>query len=549
MITPIGPGNHVDRRGFMKLSGAIAAAAGLTASLSACGGDNPNKKTGGAAGGQSSGGAGKNDGTITAGISYELGTNGYDPMTTTAALTVAANWHTFEGLYEIERTDPTKAYAALAADDKPKKIDEKTYEVTLRDKAAFSDGSKVTADDVVYSYERVMDPKNNSLYSQFSGFVIDSITKKDDSTVVVKLKFPFEELLANRLATFKIVPKAIVEKDQKKFDSNPVGTGPWKMTDNGSGGSLKFEKNEHYNGPRPAKAAKMVWNIMPDPDARTNALTSGSVQAVDSLPYTKIPNVKSSGFEQASQQGFSLAFVMFNCSAGNPFNNVKNRQAVLYAMDVAKACKAGLSGQATPATSFVQDGHPAYREAKTVYDRDLEKAKSLFKETGLKKFRVLGTDHDWMKAIENILVDSLKEAGVAVEFDQKQSADVYNEITGKPESFDVLLAPGDPSVFGADADLLMRWWYAGDVWVDARMHWKGQPSYDKFTQALEKAAQAVGDEQLDGWHECFDILAENVPLYPLFHRKTPTAWDGKSLVGFKPISLTGLDFLDVGTTK
>ena len=371
MTTLMGPGSGFDRRGFMKLTGAIAMAAGLTANLSACSGDNPNKKTN-RVGGASSGSSGSNDATITAGISYELGTNGYDPMTTTAALTVAANWHTFEGLYEIEPTDPTKAYAALAADDKPKKIDEKTYEVKLRDKAAFSDGSKVTAADVVYSYQRVMDPKNNSLYSQFTDFVIDSITKKDDSTVVVKLKFPFEELLANRLATFKIVPKAIVEKNQKKFDANPIGTGPWKMTANGSGGSLKFERNQHYNGPRPAKAAKMVWNIMPDPDARTNALTSGSVQAIDSLPYTKILNMKSSGFEYSSEQGFGLTFAMFNCSAGNPFNNVKNRQAVMYAMDVAKACKVGLSGQATPATCFVQADHPAYQKAKVVYERDLE---------------------------------------------------------------------------------------------------------------------------------------------------------------------------------
>ena len=54
---------------------------------------------------------------------------------------------------------------------------------------------------------------------------------------------------------------------------------------------------------------------------------------------------------------------------------------------------------------------------------------------------------------------------------------------------------------------------------------------------------------MKGWHDCFDLLSENVPLYPLFHRKTPTAWDGKTLAGFKPISLTGLDFLDVGSTK
>jgi len=108
MTTPMGPGNEFDRRGFLRLTGASAMAAGLTVILSACGGDNPNKKTS-QGGSTSSGGVGNSDGTITAGISYALGTNGYDPMTTTAALTVAANWHTLEGLYEIEPTDPTKA--------------------------------------------------------------------------------------------------------------------------------------------------------------------------------------------------------------------------------------------------------------------------------------------------------------------------------------------------------------------------------------------------------------------------------------------------------
>ena len=106
MTTPMGPGNEFDRRGFMRLTGAIAMAAGLTVSLSACGGDNPNKKTS-QGGSTSSGGVGNSDGTITAGISYELGTNGYDPMTTTAALTVAANWHTLEAVSYTHLTLPT----------------------------------------------------------------------------------------------------------------------------------------------------------------------------------------------------------------------------------------------------------------------------------------------------------------------------------------------------------------------------------------------------------------------------------------------------------
>lgn len=97
------------RRSFLRITGALGAAAGLTATISAC------APASNDAGMQSSAPEGpvKDDGTIEAAISYELGTNGYDPMTTTSALTVAVNWHTFEGLTEM---DPAtgEIYAALA---------------------------------------------------------------------------------------------------------------------------------------------------------------------------------------------------------------------------------------------------------------------------------------------------------------------------------------------------------------------------------------------------------------------------------------------------
>lgn len=81
------------------------------------------------------------------------------------------------------------------------------------------------------------------------------------------------------------------------------------------------------------------------------------------------------------------------------------------------------------------------------------------------------------------------------------------------------------------------------------MHWKGQDSYKKVQELLDKAAAATGDEQLALWHEVFDVVSENVPLYPVFHRKSPTAFDPETLVDFKPIPVTGLSFLDVSSTK
>lgn len=527
------------RRGFMGLLGAIGAASALAGTLSACGSSDETTTTASSAAGTANA-----DGTITAGISYELGTNGFDPMTTSAALTVAANWHVFEGLYEILPSGDREVYPALAAGE-PKKVDDTTYEITLRDGAVFHDGTAVTTDDVVFSFERVLDPANKSLYRTFIPF-LDSITAKDATTLTVKTKYVFS-LVPERLAVVKIVPKALVSADQKAFDANPVGTGPYKLTDNSATSKqLVFERNDDYTGSRPAKAAKMIWKVMPDEATRTNGLTSKAIQAMDMVPDLSAETLKASATVEAVQ-GFSLLFAMFNCGSA-PFDNVKNRQGFLYALDMNKIIQTAYLGNASPATSFLQESHPDYKKASTVYDFDLDKAKSLFAETGLTSIRLLCTDHGWVKKATPIIKECLEAAGLTVAFEEKKSSDVYNTIDGVPEAFDAVIAPGDPSVFGSDPDLLMRWWYAGDTWTDTRMHWKGQESYTQVQELLDKGAAESGDAQKKTWGELIDLLSETVPLYPLFHRKSTTAYDGTTLIDFKPIALTGLSFLDTSTT-
>ncbi|GGK77761.1 ABC transporter substrate-binding protein [Ornithinimicrobium pekingense] len=537
--------NHqASRRGFLRLTGTMGLAAGLAASLAACA---PDEDGAAADTATSTGGddAAEN-GTITAAISYELGTNGYDPMTTTAALTVAANWHTMEGLTELDPAS-REVYPALASELPAVSDGGTSVDVTLRDGAVFHDGTPVTAEDVVFSFERVLDPENASLYAGFIPF-ISGVTAKDEKTVTIDLEYPVG-VLAERLSVVKIVPQAAASGDAEAFDANPVGTGPWQMTDNGGVSKvITFERNDDYTGPRPARAATMNWQIIPDPATRTNALQSQSVQAVDSVPYLSIDQLKASSTVE-SVQGFGLLFAMFNGTEGNPFADVKARQAFLYALDMDTIIGTGLTGQAEAARAFVQPDHPAFQEASVVYTRDVDKSKALFEEAGVSSFRLLATNHDWVKQCTPIIVENLKEVGVDVQFEEKQSADAYTTIDGNPEAFDAFIAPGDPSVFGNDADLLLRWWYGSDLWTDSRMHWKGSESYDQVQALLDQGLQATDEQgQLDAWHQIFDLVSEEVPLYPLFHRKAPTAWDEESLVDFEPISLTGLSFVDVGTT-
>ena len=531
---------RASRRDFIRISTTLGLAAGVAATLAACSGDD-----GGSSGATQAGSAAatatSSDGTITAGISYELGTNGYDPMTTTSALTVAANWHTMEGLTELHPAT-REVYAALGA-DLPTMVDDTTYEVTLRDGAVFTDGSAVTTDDVVFSFERVLNPDNKSLYAQFISFV-DSVTAKDDKTVTIKTKYPYS-LVAERVSVVKIVPKAVVEADAAAFDLMPVGSGPYKMTDNGAGSQkVVFERNEAYTGPKPALAKSMVWQILPDDTTRTNAMTSGTVQAIDAVPVVNLTSMKDP-IKVAAQQGFGLLFVMFNNSV---LTDVKARQAILYALDYASICETGMGTLATPASCFVQEDHPAYKKASTVYAYDVNKAKSLIAEAGVTEINLLCTDHGWFSNVRPIIRQNLEALGVTVNYQEKKSSDVYGYVDSGEGAWDVVVAPGDPSVFGSDADLLLRWWYGGDVWTDTRMHWKGTEAYTKVQTLLDEAVQLDGDKQIAKWQEIFDLISTEVPLYPVFHRKTPTAYNGQTLQAFKPISLTGLSFVDVGTT-
>ena len=479
------------------------------------------------------------NGTIQAAIAYGL-SGTFDPLNASGAVTLAANWHLFEALVDL---DPVtrEPYAALAA-ELPSSDDGINYTIKLRDGAVFHDGSAVTAEDVVYSFERVLDPSSKSLFRSFVSF-IDSVEAVAADTVLIKTKFPFS-LFNSRLGSVKIVPKAIVEADPEGFGKNPIGSGPYKLVSAVPEVAVEFDRNEAYTGSRSAKSAKMVWNLISDPTARVNALNAGTVAAIEDVPYIDVDAVGAlHTLEQA--QSFGLLFVMFDC-AKPPFNDVRVRQAFMYALNMEKVVGTGMLGNATAASSFLQEPHPNYNRASTVYDRDLEKAKALLAEAGdaTPKITLMSTDHGWVKDVAPIILESIQEAGFDATLDIGQSGGQYGKVDAG--EMQVMIAPGDPSVFGNDPDILMQWFYGDNIWPTKRYRWGDTPEYAELTKILTEALQLTGEAQQAKWNEAFDILAENVPLYPLLHRKLATAWDADQLDSFAPVPTTGLSFLDVG---
>ncbi|QQQ62949.1 ABC transporter substrate-binding protein [Paenarthrobacter ureafaciens] len=528
--------NDASRRNFLKLSGAVGAAAAFTATLSACGGAASTTSSN-----ATNTAAVNKDLTIEAGISYALST-GFDPLSSSGATPMAANLHIFEGLIELHPAT-REPYNALAAAD-PKKVNDTTYQVTIRDGAKFHDGSPVTTEDVAFSFTRVMDPANKSLFSQFIPFIQD-VKPLDAKTVEFTLKYAFPGF-GPRISVVKIVPKALAT-DLKAFDAKPVGSGPYKLVSAVKDDKIVFEAFADYNGPKPALAKGMTWLLLSDAAARVTAVQSGRVQAIEDVPYLDVDGLKSK-VKVESVQSFGLLFLMFNCAKA-PFNNKLVRQALHYGMDKEAIIKKALFGNAKAASSYFQEGHPDYVKAKNVYGYDAKKAEDLLKEAGVTnlEFELLTTDTAWVKDVAPLILESWnKIPGVKVTVKNLQSGALYTDRVGKGD-YTVVAAPGDPSVFGNDADLLLSWFYSGSTWMEKRAFWT-TPERTKLQELMDKGSQASGDAAKKTVGEIVDLVSEEVPLYPIFHRQLPSAWDENKLSGFRPLPTTGVSFIDVGRT-
>lgn len=481
--------------------------------------------------------------TLTAAVAYE----GSDPnpIGTSSGVFLAAGWHVFEGLYELNM-HTYRAECGLAA-DAPVQIDDLEYEVTLREDTVFSDGSPLTSADVVNAFER---NGESDLYGAFLSF-ITAVSAPDERTVRFKLNAPMGSVLQERLALVRVFPASLTDDE---LASKPIGSGPWcyETINAADGGRISFTANHRYTGPWPATCERMEWSVLLDDTRRTDELIDKDVMVMEAAPVVRAEELADAGVTVEWVPGFNLPFLMFNCEKP-PFDDVRVRQALLYAIDVDSLIGTYMAGHARAATSLLPDYFRHYHRAATVYSYDPEKARKLLAEAGVDELALaLRANDNWVSTLAPAIAEDWKAVGVTAEVVLLDTTALFADLSTEPEPgtllpFDVVLSPGDPSCFGNDADLIISWWYGDNVWTRARSRWATTPAFAEAAELLAEARSKTSeDEQQPLWNQCFDIIAAEVPLYPLFHRETATAWWTAQLDDYDPISATGLNFL--GTT-
>jgi peptide/nickel transport system substrate-binding protein len=272
-----------------------------------------------------------------------------------------------------------------------RQTDPLTYEFTLRKGVKFHDGSELTADDVVFTLQRLMTPSAvNGKTSPRRDLLgpLTAVEKADRYTVRLKLAKPWP-VLPGMLAFQEITNKVFVEKTGAGLATQEDGTGPYRLLDWHRGEQMVLQRfPDYYGGPTDVPHAgtacvdHLIVKTIPENSARVAALLAGDVEIVNELPVDAIPEVEASSVAKVmSVNGTRTFFVSLN-NAKPPFNDVRVRQAANYALDKKLIIDKILRGRATPLAGVLSPDAFGFDPELPLYNYDPAKAKALLAAAG-----------------------------------------------------------------------------------------------------------------------------------------------------------------------
>jgi peptide/nickel transport system substrate-binding protein len=358
-------GQHMSRADFLR--GVAVAGAGIT--LAACSGSTSPAST-------STGGAPRAGGKLT--IAYIGGGSSetLNPNAPVADIDDARTQNLYEGLFQLTPELTVRYVLAESAESNPSAS---VWTIRLRPGVTFHDGSPFTADDVIYTFQRIADPKNAANQQGLVSGLIDvpGMRKLDPLTVRIPLKIPnvFLPLFLDD-DSFSIVKSGWVNTDP------PNGTGPFKFGSWKPGQYSQFPRNPHYwqHGLPYVDVLELV--SLPDSTARFDALLGGEVNGMESLSYSQATSLK--GTKQAvvlEAQGSNMVPIYMAVDL-YPFQDNRVRQAMRLIAGRPQLVEESQSGYGTIGNDVFGKRLPDYDSGIPQRVQDIDQAKFLLKQAG-----------------------------------------------------------------------------------------------------------------------------------------------------------------------
>ncbi len=312
---------------------------------------------------------------LTVGVPTNL--TGLDPADVNDTLSQSACKLMMQGLYGFDRDMkliPILAESYTANDAATE------FTFKLRPGIAFHDGAKFDAAAVKANFERVTNPANHlkrtSLFT-----MIDHLDAVDDTTVKFVLKTPFGAFVPTIAhPSAMLMSPAAIQKYGKDINRNPVGTGPFKFV-SWSADTLKVAKNEQYWKPDLPKLSTVTFRSVPENGARIAMLQTGEAQFIYPMPPEMVRVVQQNpAITVIDAPSIIERYVALNVTK-KPFDDVRVRQALNYAVDKTAFAKIVWSGYEDPADAPIPPKLNFYSK-QGAWPYDPAKAKQLLAEAG-----------------------------------------------------------------------------------------------------------------------------------------------------------------------
>ena len=438
----------LSRRDFLRRAGGFSAAAlastSLGAVLAACSKKKSTTATGTGPTGSTAAGGMKPGGTLQAALTGEPDT--LDPATSTIYTGAQVYDNIFSKLIDID-TDGSLV-GVLATDWSA--TDEKTWVFNLVDNATFHNGEAFTADDVKYTFERILDPKTASSYSPLYD-AIKTVEAASPTQAIFHLKSPFGPFLSNLANNGEIVnQKAIEAADPAR---NPVGTGPFKFVEWVQGDHITLEKFDGYFKEGKPYLDGIDFKFLLVDQSRIDGLSSGELNWVDAVPLQSLSSLSTDpSFTYVTSATAGIPdFLALNTTKA-PFDNKLVRQAVYWALDRTQIRDVAYSGAGEVGIEEVPTGSTWFDGTAPVTP-DIGKANGLMAQAGFGngltvEFLGLPQYPELLKTGE-VVREQLKQIGITMNIKQVdvsvwfnafikgnyQITSAYQERTIDPDNF------------------------------------------------------------------------------------------------------------------
>lgn len=445
----------------------------------------------------------------------------YDPTAMVATTDFLAFDMLYDGLLNLtaEGKEPALATSWEISED-GKQIDFK-----LREDVRFHNGDPMTAEDVKFTFDTILDPENTHSYRQAFVESVDHIEVLSPHKVRFVLKQPWPGFFtSNRYALVGIVPKKYYEEvGSEGFQQNPIGTGPFKLADQQAGEWIRFEANEDYWGGAPDVAA-VTERLVAEPFTRYAMLERGEADIAMGLTGPLLERIRSNpeirviSAEYSGTSGLHFSRTEFPESA-----NRDVRLAIAHAIDREGIVQSILAGICESAPSIFTPATFGHLPGLEPIPYDPEKAKQMLRDAGIEP------GHEVSFSIHTESFGSLPNAPQVLEAIAGNLEAVGFEVDRQPFETGAWLAmmragnqPGifyGPSSMPDDGGETINGWYSSDsVWSSGNVN---VPEYDEiFRKQLQESDPEKREKLLQ---EFARMEHERLEAVPLFWCDTPFA--------------------------